>query len=50
MVRIGIDLKIFDVLEANKQPLELDELAKFTGADPLLLRNAPDCPYSSNTF
>ena len=36
-VRTGVDLKLFDQLAANNEPLILDQLAQTTTADPILL-------------
>ena len=37
MVRVGIDLKLFDKLVASSESLTIDALAKETGAAPGLL-------------
>jgi hypothetical protein len=37
VVRIGVDLRLFDILAASKGPMVLQQLQKETGAAPLLL-------------
>jgi demethylsterigmatocystin 6-O-methyltransferase len=37
MIRVGLDLKLFDILVENKAPLTVDELASKTGVAPTLL-------------
>jgi hypothetical protein len=37
MIRVGIDLKIFDLLADSQSPLSLEQLTQATGADPVLL-------------
>ncbi|KAF7946517.1 hypothetical protein EAE96_009514 [Botrytis aclada] len=37
VIRVGIDLKLFDILEARKSPLSLDEIVKTTGGDSRLI-------------
>lgn len=37
MIRVGIDLKLFDILEARRAPLSLDEIVKTTGGDSQLI-------------
>jgi hypothetical protein len=37
VVRVGIDLKLYDLLVASKAPLSVEDIAKTTGASPLLL-------------
>ncbi|KAH8689511.1 O-methyl transferase B [Talaromyces proteolyticus] len=39
LVRIGCDLKLFNILTDNKDPLTLDQLSAKTSAAPLLLGN-----------
>ncbi|KAJ5921469.1 S-adenosyl-L-methionine-dependent methyltransferase [Penicillium verhagenii] len=36
-IRIGIDLKLFEVLTQSETPLTVDDLSKKTGANPVLL-------------
>ncbi|PQE26449.1 O-methyl transferase B protein [Rutstroemia sp. NJR-2017a BBW] len=36
-VRVGIDLKLYDLLVASETPLSVEDIAKTTGASPLLL-------------
>lgn len=37
VVRVGIDIKLFNLLSESDDPLSLDQLTKSTGADPTLL-------------
>ncbi|EMR85431.1 putative o-methyltransferase protein [Botrytis cinerea BcDW1] len=37
VIRVGIDLKLFDILEARRSPLSLDEIVKTTGGDSQLI-------------
>jgi len=37
LVKIGVDLKIFEILAASSTPLSLEHIGKKTGAAPALL-------------
>ncbi|MCJ1261206.1 hypothetical protein MMC22_001070 [Lobaria immixta] len=37
VVRVGVDIKLFNLLYESDDPLSLDQLTKITGADPTLL-------------
>lgn len=37
MVRVALDLKIYDTLAASKEPVSLEKLTQITQADPILL-------------
>ena len=39
-IKVGIDLKIFDVLAKSRAHVEVDQLVSSTGADPILLGKA----------
>jgi hypothetical protein len=37
IIRVGVDLKLFEMLASNKSPMTVERLAQRTGADMVLL-------------
>jgi hypothetical protein len=49
MIKVGLDLGLFNALASASGPKSTDDLALETGASPQLMSTAPDCQLSAIT-